>query len=524
MEDKVICGLSGVIHDNKGKDRHKYDDFLKDYCIMGMVRGDSSTGVFQRDMKGNMWMHKSRASGFNFMREREAVGILNDVDSCPFTVLHHRAATVGNVSDANAHPFEHYTPAKSKKPYRYILGAHNGRFSNYQKSEDGKTFDVDSDWGFYQLYKHGTAEGIGHLQGDMAMVWTEEDALLRFYCNGAREFHYAFVKDQNAMLFGSEAAMLHMIATRNGIELEDPIMTPDSDIIIVIDPLKPREYTKVPVVKKVVALVPRPVNATAASNWPTTGNNGSNSADGNSTYSTRRSTFQNQQIDLTSEMILSKLGCEYRQEAEFFPDFDSWNHLLGASGSVVGDCTFSLESDGEKKLVTHYAMMLAPNNQTIESMRKACKNGVIKAKVLGVTNLIVPTEPKDKMKFICALLSAPTTLQFSNDDGSSSEAEIVINNEVALQAERAIVGVDQEIEDLDRVMGFSSVPGPGGMLVPLADFGILTKHGCACCRQDLSPADARNNRIEWKNNSNGSYDPLCRNCYLRFEESTGTVH
>lgn len=98
------------------------------------------------------------------------------------SVLYHtRAASVGKVSDRNAHPFDFSAGTKR------VVGAHNGHLSNWQRlkeSESRSDLEVDSEHIFRHLAED---KDVGLIDGWGAVVWYEMpiDAPLerRLFCS-----------------------------------------------------------------------------------------------------------------------------------------------------------------------------------------------------------------------------------------------------------------------------------------------------------------------------------------------------
>jgi predicted glutamine amidotransferase len=131
-------------------------------------------------------------------------------------VVHHRAATVGAITQRAAHPYR----VVGKE--RTIWGAHNGSLHSYNLTQGtGKTaYATDSEWMFGQMADKGPAE-LKYVRGAFACVWLQSDDMDHVYFarNSERPLYYAFSDDQKIFIYGSEWKMLDWLATRNSINL-----------------------------------------------------------------------------------------------------------------------------------------------------------------------------------------------------------------------------------------------------------------------------------------------------------------
>lgn len=130
-------------------------------------------------------------------------------------MCHVRAATVGNITDMNAHPFEAYKESGAK-----ITGIHNGTLRNWRGHETAKDFTVDSDWAFQMIAEHGE-DAFQYFDGAYAMIWYDEEAPGHVFMarNDERPLHFMYGEDGKTIYGASEAGMLGWIAERNGIKM-----------------------------------------------------------------------------------------------------------------------------------------------------------------------------------------------------------------------------------------------------------------------------------------------------------------
>ncbi|MFW3388022.1 UNVERIFIED_CONTAM: hypothetical protein RF648_18655, partial [Kocuria sp. CPCC 205274] len=174
-------------------------DFFETLLYCDIVRGDHSTGVysgFSFDPKEpvEVKIRKAAVPADVFIRKkglwdevkeekRPATHNANaTVTKLPkFLVGHNRYATMGEVVDRNAHPFQHGS----------ITLVHNGTLDNQSLLPDHQKFAVDSENIAYSIDKIGIEETIKKLNGKFTLVWFDaKDQTLNFIRNKDRPFHF----------------------------------------------------------------------------------------------------------------------------------------------------------------------------------------------------------------------------------------------------------------------------------------------------------------------------------------------
>lgn len=183
-----MCGQSGAFT-NLGV-LSDYDlDHARKLLILNQFRGLDSVGAM------SWWKEpKKKASPIQWMKRKEHPAWFNSVTYAKeikpeFTKLgnpnlfatHCRAATIGKIEEANAHPFQHGD----------IIGMHNGSihaaFTNKNK------FDTDSEALYYNISTMGLKDAIKDLEWGSpayALVWIDaKKQTLNFLRNKARPLH-----------------------------------------------------------------------------------------------------------------------------------------------------------------------------------------------------------------------------------------------------------------------------------------------------------------------------------------------
>lgn len=502
-----MCGIFGIVSDGKAdyQIKSKLRDYIKMACVVGIVRGDDSTGMFQVDQKLKLLQHKLPISGYFFAGDKRAQFLMNRADDALITIGHHRAATIGDISRENCHPFEHYD-AK-----RLLIGVHNGRVWQNKSEEDGKKFEVDSDWLMYRMFRDGAAKTLSEVDGDIATAWYENDGRLRMFSNGKRALHWAVVKGTNAMLIASEHEMIYWCASKANLEIEETFWKPGSDKnLFVFDPSNVREWETVKLPEKPK---PEPYKYTPYVRPGLNGPVDENFSRGRDIRQLKHSprnftrldnsrTYQGFAISY-EPMAIQKVGLEVGTEVEFLWDIKLRvpAETSNCVGEILVESPTLKDSKGEPELLQNYAMIASASNEDKISIRLAdastTRKGRVVCRVIGVTRLTVSGK-----EHTCVVLSPP--IRYSYGDTSLLSAE----DEEAIQGELLKAGV----------------PGPYDKDISPKEYAEKTKDGCAHCGCSLTVQDALKKKVHWEPNSSGGFDAMCSSCAIQFDYVKGTIN
>lgn len=459
--------------------------------MVGTLRGADSTGMFQVDRNNSVEVCKYPYSGEIFLDKRRPARMFNLADTNLITVLHHRAATIGNVKQDNCHPFEHEEEGK------YLVGVHNGHISNHRGREDNIEFAVDSDWGMYQLLKHGPEKGVGKLEGPMVLAWWENDGLFRLYGNSKRTIYWAFVKGLNAMVGSSEAGMLWWLASRNGIELESKPFYPAENTIYTFNPddLRAVKTSKVIREEKKSQVIPvqqpslgindewdRRRRAIQAQHGSGNHNNVVNlfpqNKDKDAILNGR--TWQTHPVYCTPKSVRDNYKIDLGTVVEFVPD-ENLRGMCSQINTMIGE---ALINDSEGVVDTPFAIVDSCTPSVKVNVWKATKaRGEVKCRVIGISKVTI--QAKD---YSCLVLAKP----------------------------HSVSGNNLENEDGDDWMA-DMVKGPSGVYIPKSEYTKLCKAGCSWCLEAIQVSDSED--ITWWDGSNGALEPVCRDCSNKMKES-----
>lgn len=174
-----------------------------------------STGIAAIDTQGAHKIFKRAYPSVEFMQFKDYDKTLNWGDNV--YIGHNRAATRGAVNHANAHPFH----------TGKIVGVHNGTLRGAWRLPDEKYYDVDSECLLNAIDTLGVDEAWKITDGAAALAWWNlQDKTLNLLRNNERTLFYAYSKDFKTLLWASEWEMMTWCASRNKIDLQDPLEIP----------------------------------------------------------------------------------------------------------------------------------------------------------------------------------------------------------------------------------------------------------------------------------------------------------
>lgn len=134
---------------------------------------------------------------------------------------HNRWATVGKITQYNAHPFTH----------GHLTGVHNGTLRNQALLDDSDDFEVDSDNIYHHMRHNGVDKTISRLLGAYALVWWDEkQQTLNVIRNKERPFFYALTEDNSCIFGASEAWMIEVSAKLANVKIK-PVVNLPEDIL-----------------------------------------------------------------------------------------------------------------------------------------------------------------------------------------------------------------------------------------------------------------------------------------------------
>jgi hypothetical protein len=204
---------------------------LRELAYISGLRGTDGSGVCQglaTKKKFHFTLEKSKQDityfiWYNDNHEKGNDKILSDY-TCNFIMGHVRSATKGNVTDANAHPFD---------TGRYI-SAHNGTLYDKKYQHNEKT---DSEMMFEDVEQRGLFNTLRDVDKDSAWAVVSFDKTakeLSFATNGKRPLVYCFLKKRRVFFWASERRQLDFILA--GVQEKSEIFRFTDDMLYTFRP------------------------------------------------------------------------------------------------------------------------------------------------------------------------------------------------------------------------------------------------------------------------------------------------
>lgn len=203
-----MCGVWGFVKEKATVLNINEYKFIHDAALAGQVRGEDGFGIIVvyengvcRTFKGigtpNSLMESNQFEELFGKREKKHDPLKEYKIKAVFG--HNRAATKGQISPGNSHPFRH----------KHITLMHNGTLNNHLPKE----FDVDSLWATHRMAEDSPEDVFNSLFGAYVFIWhNNKDKTINLVSNGQRPLHYQ--KTTLNTYFASEAGMLEWLLTR----------------------------------------------------------------------------------------------------------------------------------------------------------------------------------------------------------------------------------------------------------------------------------------------------------------------
>lgn len=193
-----MCGIVGVAGPLVLKD----EATMKRLLLLDYFRGPDSTGMAQIKNGKDIEVCKIASNPIDLFGMAKFKTMLSGSASKAW-IGHNRAATRGQVTSANAHPYH----------FGKIVGVHNGTLE-YMSQKDlekaaGEEFATDSAAIFACIDRIGIEATVPLLRGAWSLVWyDQEEDSLNFLRNKERPMWYSWDKDMNRLFWASEWEMI----------------------------------------------------------------------------------------------------------------------------------------------------------------------------------------------------------------------------------------------------------------------------------------------------------------------------
>lgn len=196
-----MCGIVSVINKGKMGFTQTQVQLFTNLLYCDAVRGFDSTGFFEVNKFGNVKWMKSRGTPPIVLANKDYAEMAKEsIQTGQILVGHNRKATLGNITDENAHPFIE----------KNIILVHNGTISGHKKHADT---EVDSHAICKIIQEKGYKEAIKSIDGAFTLVWYN---ILekKLYCVRNDKRPMSILETNSSFILSSEAKLAEWLIDR----------------------------------------------------------------------------------------------------------------------------------------------------------------------------------------------------------------------------------------------------------------------------------------------------------------------
>ncbi len=197
-----MCGLVSIVSKQKNGFFNSDVKVFTEMLFADQLRGAHGTGIIY-DQGNKIKTLKASVASSDFVNDIAYDKAESEIfQHARFVVGHNRAATIGNLTHQNTHPFR----------CGHITLVHNGTLTSHKELADTES---DSMAICHSIAKIGFKETVKKIKGAFALIWYDEkQKTLNFTRNYQRPLYIVETKD--LFCFVSEPKLAEWILDRNG--------------------------------------------------------------------------------------------------------------------------------------------------------------------------------------------------------------------------------------------------------------------------------------------------------------------